>query len=186
MRNKSAENFQREAFMAIAATVYDYLRYHGIKYSILPHTPTDSSAESARAAVVPANDCAKAVMVRDGEQHLMAVIPANRYLDLHRLNKVMHGHYHLETEDEFGRLFDDCAKGAIPALGQAYDIPVIWDDALADDSDVYFEAGDHRDLIHISKDQFVSLMSEMPHGTITRRYTGYPPVAIQNDFEFGM
>ncbi|MCP5163076.1 MAG: YbaK/EbsC family protein [Hahellaceae bacterium] len=172
--------------MAIAATVYDYLRYHQVAYSLLPHSQTDSASESARAAVVPANDCAKAVMVRQGEEHLMAVIPANRYLDLHRLNKMMRGHYHLEAEADFARLFDDCSQGAIPAIGQAYAIPVVWDDALAQDEDVYLEAGDHRDLIHLSRQQFIKLMSEMPHGTITKQFTGYPPVAVMSDGEFGL
>ena len=168
--------------MAIAATVFDYLRNENINYDVVPHPLTESAAESARASVVPLFDMTKAVMLRAGEDRLMAVIPADKNLNLKRVNKMMSAHYHLDSESDIARLFDDCSRGAVPALGQAYDIPVIWDDELDKEEDVYFEAGDHRELIHLNHQQFSQLMKSWPHGDIGRRVVAYPPTSSQVDF----
>ncbi len=172
--------------MAIAATVYDYLRHENIHYDVVPHPPTESAAESARAAVVPLFDMTKAIMLREGQKRLMAVIPADKNLNIRRVNKMMNAHYQLDTESEIAQLFDDCAQGAVPALGQAYDIPVIWDDELEKEEDIYLEAGDHRELIHLNHHQFLRLMKKWPHGEISHRVTGYPPTSSQVDFEYGL
>jgi Ala-tRNA(Pro) deacylase len=37
-----------------------------------------------------------------------------------------------------------------------------------EEPDVYFEAGDHRGLVHISGAEFRKLMTGVPHGDISR------------------
>lgn len=153
--------------MAVAATVFDYLEHENIHYDIVPHPLTDSAAESARASVLPLFDVIKSVVLIDGQNRLMAVIPADKSLNIKKINLVMGAHYQLDTESDMERLFADCVSGAVPGLGQAYNIPVIWDDALAKEEDVYFEAGDHRELIHLSHQQFLTIMNRWPHGDIS-------------------
>ncbi len=65
----------------------------------------------------------------------------------------------LASEDEVASLFDDCDVGAVPPLGEAYDVPVVIDESFADDADVYFEGGDHRTLVHVSGSGFRDLTS---------------------------
>jgi Ala-tRNA(Pro) deacylase len=55
----------------------------------------------------------------------------------------------------------------VPPLGQAYGVPVIWDDALSACPDIYFEAGDHRDLVHMSGQAFRTLMANADHARIS-------------------
>lgn len=153
--------------MAVAAAVFDYLRYKDIHYDVVPHHLTSSTAESALAAVVPLFDVIKAFILREGQNRLMAIIPANKALDISSVNQLTNAHYQLDTESDIERLFDDCAQGAVPALGQAYDLPVIWDDELGKKDDIYFEAGDHRELIHLNQQQFLSIMKNWPHGEIS-------------------
>lgn len=172
--------------MTIAARVYDYLYMEGMEYDMVPHPPTESAAESARASVVPLHHTAKAVMLRDGERALMAVIPADHQLNLRKLNKLVEGHYAFEHEDNICRMFDDCSEGAIPPLGQAYDIPVVYDDSLSADRDIYFEAGDHQEMIHLRGEQFLHLMRQQRHGDISRQHVGYPPTSAQMDYEYGL
>jgi len=123
--------------MSVAATLYDYLRHEEIQYDIVPHPPTETAAESARASVIPLFDMAKAVMLREGETRLMAVVPSDRNVNIKRVNKLLDAHFQLDNEHDVARLFDDCSRGAVPALGQAYDIPVIWDDGFEKEDDVY-------------------------------------------------
>ena len=61
-------------------------------------------------------------------------------------------------------MFTDCASGAVPPIGPAYGMETMVDDALVGLSEIYFESGDHRGLIHVSGDQFLSLLREASHG----------------------
>ena len=47
-------------------------------------------------------------------------------------------------------------------------IPTLIDDSLLRMPDLYFEAGDHRDLVHVSGCAFRALLSGSAHGAIAR------------------
>jgi len=70
----------------------------------------------------------------------------------------------LADEDEVARLFPDCELGAVPPVGAAYGLPTMVDDVLAAQPDIYLEAGDHLNLLHVSGEQFVDMMQDMQHG----------------------
>jgi Ala-tRNA(Pro) deacylase len=65
-------------------------------------------------------------------------------------------------------LFRDCDSGAVPALANAYDLPVIWDDRLLKVADIYIEAGDHEHLVHLLGRDFREMMEMLPHSMISR------------------
>jgi Ala-tRNA(Pro) deacylase len=64
------------------------------------------------------------------------------------------------VESELGSLFADCEIGALPAIGPAYGMETFIDDTIAEQPDIYFEAGDHEQLIHVSAEAFETLMGE--------------------------
>ena len=57
--------------------------------------------------------------------------------------------------------------GAVPALSNAYGLDVIWDEQLTNASEIYIEAGDHENLIHMHGDEFCKLMEDLPHSIIS-------------------
>jgi Ala-tRNA(Pro) deacylase len=69
----------------------------------------------------------------------------------------------LAEEDELGRVFDDCAVGAVPP-GLGYGVATIVDEALEAQPDIYFEAGDHASLIHMDGAEFTRMMRNARHG----------------------
>jgi len=73
----------------------------------------------------------------------------------------------LAEEDDLTSLFTDCETGAVPALSEAYGLRVIWDDQLKHASDIYIEAGDHENLIHLRGSDFQKLMNTLPHSIIS-------------------
>jgi Ala-tRNA(Pro) deacylase len=155
---------EKEDFMPIANTVKQYLEEHGISYSVVPHRHTESSRETADAAHVPSDQLAKAVVLIDDGGYLMAVIPGDRHLQIDTLSKKLRRNLALATESRVVPVFKDCAPGAIPPLGPAYGMKTILDDSLVGLSQVYFEAGDHEDLVRVDGEQFVRLMKEAQHG----------------------
>ena len=152
--------------MTIATTLVKYLAQNGISYDVLPHRHTDTSLNSAHAASVPAEQVAKSVIFEDEQGYLMAVIPATRHVKIREVNKLTHRKLGLATEAELSNLFGDCETGAIPALGPAYGLTTIVDSSLSKCPDIYFEAGDHEDMIHIKGSAFRRLMKETTQGSI--------------------
>ena len=89
---------------------------------------------------------------------LLAVLPATRNLDLHLLENQIGRRMDLAEENELSTLFPDCQLGAVPALGLAYGITTLIDEALLSQPEIYFEAGNHEELIHLRESEFEKLM----------------------------
>ena len=153
--------------MPIAASVHDYLGRHRVPYSTVTHSPTHDSARSAQAAHVSGDRVAKCVLLEDDNGYVMAIMPASHKLDLQAIRREFNRTFGLATERELIELFKDCEPGAIPPLGRAYGIDMVVDRSLADIPDVYFEAGDHSSLIHVSGRDFLKLMADAPRRHIS-------------------
>jgi Ala-tRNA(Pro) deacylase len=150
--------------MTIARSVETFLQSHAISYDLVHHPRTVSSMRTAQAAHVPGQQLAKSVLLEDESGYLMAVIPSTHRLDLGKLHHQLKRRVGLAIEPEVSALFADCDPGAIPALGSAYQVDMIIDDSLLAESDVYFEAGDHEMLVHLSGQAFGAMMAGVPHG----------------------
>lgn len=154
--------------MAIARRLQWYLDAKGVRYDVLPHPHSSSSLETARHAHVPPDNLAKAVLLEDERGYVMAVLPASRRISLPDLEEQLERHLELASEDELSQLFRDCEVGAVPPVGSAYGIPTVVDDSLMNAPDVYFEAGDHEDLVHVRGLEFLTLMMGARHGRFSR------------------
>ena len=144
--------------MAIAITLKEYLDTAGTDYDVVPHTYTTSSMSIAESAHIPGDKLVKAVLLEDEDGYVLAVVPATHHLDLGRISELLNRRLGLATEDELGNIFTDCDLGAIPPIGNAYGIEVVMDECLKDCDEVYFEAGDHIELVHMNTDAFMKLM----------------------------
>ncbi len=154
--------------MTIAATLIHYLKEKGVNYNLVEHKHTPTAVASAHAAQVPIHQMAKAVVLRDDAGYVVSVLPASHSLEIQWVNDELNRKLELASEDEFKALFKDCEPGAVPALGAAYGINVIWDDDLMYTADIYIEAGDHEHLIWLDRKAFRQLMSSLPHTVISR------------------
>ena len=146
--------------MSIAITVSDFLAEHDVEYDVLLHAHTTSSGETAESSHVPGARLAKSVVLEDDQGYLMVVLPASRQVDLGELHRVLNRNLGLAMENELGHLFSDCEVGALPAIGPAYGVETIVDDSIAEQPEVYFEAGDHEQLIHVSAEVFQTLLGD--------------------------
>jgi Ala-tRNA(Pro) deacylase len=144
--------------MPIANTLKRYLDSSNIPYEILSHPFSASSMETAEAAQVPGHQLAKGVVFRDAQGYLMAVLPSPLHVEIGTLNELTNRKLELIKEAEVSRLFSDCDLGAIPPVGDAYQLEVMLDNTLLDEDSIYFEAGDHRELIHVNSNDFQRLL----------------------------
>jgi Ala-tRNA(Pro) deacylase len=150
--------------MTIAATQERYLIERQAEYDVTLHPHSESSHETAEAAHIAEDHIAKAVVVKDASDYALVVIPASNWLKMDYLRHELNRDLHLATEDEVIGLFDDCEPGAVPPLGPAYGIETLLDESLTSLADVYFEAGDHEQLVHLRGEDFQALLSGSRRG----------------------
>jgi Ala-tRNA(Pro) deacylase len=155
--------------MATARRTEDYLMQHGVAYDVLVHPHSHSSMETAEVAHVPGDRLAKCVVLGDDDGYVMAVLPSTQHVRLGKLGRELNRRLRLATEDEVATLFDDCERGAVPAVGLAYGVATVLDDSLADQPEIYFEAGDHENLIRMKRDAFMTLMEHASHARFGHR-----------------
>jgi Ala-tRNA(Pro) deacylase len=136
-----------------------------VRYELCAHAHSRTSAETARAAQVVPHQLAKSVVLEDDAGCLMAVVPADRYVMLGRLSRMLgRKELHLSDENRIAELFDGCDRGAVPPVGAPWGIETIVDDELEANDVVYMESGDHEHLLRLSREQFHELMSAARHG----------------------
>ena len=150
--------------MTIAVTVKQFVEGRGIAYELIPHPVTGSSHESAEAAHVDDGHIAKAVILRDDRGTVMVVVPGDAWARLSAVNSELDREFKLAEEDDAAGHFPDCDAGAIPPLGTAYGMETLLDEALASLAYVYFESGDHRNLVRVSGEGFLELLSGVRRG----------------------
>ncbi|HEC20778.1 MAG TPA: YbaK/EbsC family protein [Gammaproteobacteria bacterium] len=154
--------------MAVATTLREYLDRWGVDYEVVPHARTSSSLETAEAAHVPGDKLAKCVVTEDYRGYLMVVVPASHEVEFDRLDDELDRRLELANEEELADIFTDCELGAIPPLGEAYGLDVAVDRSLTECEDVYFEAGDHAELVHLRGEDFRDLMAGAEQGEFSR------------------
>jgi Ala-tRNA(Pro) deacylase len=153
--------------MAIAPTFQRYLDQKVI-YDVIAHEPTMSSMRTAQACHVPGDCLAKGVLLRDDTGYMLAVLPATHYVRMHDLRLQFGRDVEFASEGEIDELFQDCAHGAVPPIGECYGLDTIVDEEIDGKGDVYLEAGDHITLVHLSHAQFAKLTADARHGSSER------------------
>lgn len=151
--------------MTIAPKLRTYLDREHAVYELIDHPPTRSAAQTARVAHIPASCMAKGVLLDTPDDRVLAVLAADRRIDLENLRAELDEKPHLAKEKEVVEIFDDCAPGAVPPIGFGYGVTMIVDDMLAREPDIFFEAGDHRSLVHMEQAEFRRLTRQAQHGS---------------------
>jgi Ala-tRNA(Pro) deacylase len=126
--------------------VVRYLGERGVAYDVVDHDQTFSAAEEARASGIEPDHAAKTMLLRDGDDYRLAVIPASERLDLHKLRELLEAgpHLRLATEEEMAKDFAAFDVGAVPPLGPMLPAPEVLDRRLVQHDRILCTGGDHR------------------------------------------
>jgi Ala-tRNA(Pro) deacylase len=151
--------------VTISSTLNEFLNQQEVAFELIPHPHTGSSMDSAQQAHVPGNRLAKAVVLKGDGNYSMVIVPSVEHVDLAVLREQLGTGLELATESELSELFPDCDVGAVPPIGPAWGMDTYLDECfLANDEEIYFEAGDHEDLVRVSGEQFQKLLGDARHG----------------------
>jgi len=128
-------------------------------YTIMNHPVAFSALELSEVTHISGNLLAKSVIVKTPTKMLMCVIRATDVVDISLLKKALNQKdISLATEQDFGREFPDCEVGAMPPFGNLYEMDVYVSDVLAKDTEIYFNAGNHSEVIKLSYKEYDNLV----------------------------
>jgi Ala-tRNA(Pro) deacylase len=148
--------------MPLSERLRSFLNSHQAEFTLTTHPMAFTAREVAAAEHLPVREVAKTVVVfGDGAYHVI-VIPASRLVDFHEVRAALGlSQARMATETELAKLFPDCELGAMPPLGPCYGLPVYLDGVLASQDTIAFNAGTHREVIHMRTAEFRRLV--LPH-----------------------
>jgi Ala-tRNA(Pro) deacylase len=158
--------------MSMSATLQEMLRSKGSRFEVVHHPYSHCSMETAAAAHIPGDRLAKTVLFEDEHGYIAAVLPSTYAVKLSELWSKTGRRLALAKEVDLRELFKDCEYGALPPVCTAYGMKTYLDESLARQPDVYFEAGDHEELVHMDVDQFLALMDRAERARFGRRMQG--------------
>jgi Ala-tRNA(Pro) deacylase len=126
--------------------VTGYLERQGVPFEIVAHERTETAADEARAAGMPADDVAKTVVLRDDRGYRLAVIPASRRLDMSKVREVLGATHGLRfvTEQEMAADFGRFEVGALPPFAPMLEAVELMDERLLDHDRILCGGGDHE------------------------------------------
>lgn len=137
----------------------EFLDGQGVKYTALIHSQAFTAEEVAAVAHIPGKEIAKTVIVKIDGKPVMVVLPASDMVDMKLLKKAAGGnHLELADEESFMTLFPECEVGAMPPFGNLYGMNVYAAENLAEDEQIAFNAGSHRELVQMAYHDFVRLV----------------------------
>lgn len=128
----------------------EFLDSHNIKYLVISHSLAYTAQGVAALAHVSGKKLAKTVIVKIDGNLAMAVIPASEHVDLDKLRSLTAAKtIEIASEREFKDAFPDCETGAMSPFGNLYDMAVYADTSLAQQEEITFSAGSHRELVRM-------------------------------------
>ena len=134
------------------------LRENGVGFEVKTHEQAFTMQEVAAALHVPGNQVAKVVIVCADKDKVMLVLPAPYRMNVDLVRDLVGAKtIRLAKEEEFADLFPDCATGAMPPFGNLYGVPVYVDRSMAEEPDIVFRIGTHRETMMIAYADFVRL-----------------------------
>jgi Ala-tRNA(Pro) deacylase len=130
-----------------------------VAYEVFTHPVTFTAQQLAAVQHVKGKQLAKVVVARSGSEFIMIVLPAPYHVGLERARAAT-GRQDLEIahESEFASLFAGCEPGAMPPFGNLYNVPVWFDESLAEDEEIVFNACTHTQAIKMKYSDFARLV----------------------------
>lgn len=139
----------------IIRRLQDLLDGQNVKYTVLSHSVAFTAQEVAASTHIPGKEIAKCVVFWMDGTMALAVLPGSRMIDFTLLKKGTGARdVEIAGESEFSEAFPDCELGAMPPFGQLFNMPTFVDASLAEDKDIAFNAGTHRDLVRMRYEEY--------------------------------
>jgi Ala-tRNA(Pro) deacylase len=146
--------------MPMLEKLMTFLDQNQVKYTSHSHPTAYTAREVASVEHVPAHKVAKTVVFFSENGYGMAVLPGDSLLDVQGLRALLGvARLRLAAESELKDLFPECELGAMAPFGNLCGLPVFVDGSLGSEETIAFNAGTHRDVIHMRFEDYQRLVN---------------------------
>lgn len=147
--------------MTVFSAITTLLDQHKIRYNVLHHTPTPTSADSAAARGEPLRIGAKALVLKTDDQFCLFVLPADKKLDTKKIKAIVSckSLRFATTEELIAQT--TLPPGAIPPFGSLLKLPMYVDQMLFEEEFMAFNAGSLEISIKMKTADYKTLLQ--PH-----------------------
>jgi Ala-tRNA(Pro) deacylase len=137
-----------------------YLDANDVPYTRLNHRRDNTTRQTAHDCRIKPADFAKVVGLETEGRQFLAVLPADHYVDLARVEQNLGvERVTLLPEGCLATFFPDYEVGAFPPMGNLYGLPVYVAPALTRCETIAFNAGTHEDVIQMPYAAFKRLVN---------------------------
>lgn len=137
----------------------NYLRAISVRHAHTTHDLTHSAEEVASAEHMPPDRMSKTVVLQDNEGFVLVVVAADSSVDVETLRTAIGvPTLCVAEETDLASLFPHADVGAMPPLGNLFNLPVYLDREVSSREFIAFYAGTHRDVIHMRVADFWDLV----------------------------
>lgn len=134
----------------LSGNLQQYLEKSKVWYEVRHHPPTMTAEELAQRENVNGHQVAKVVVMKEDDQYYMLVLPASYFVDIREARRQTgHSNLHFAAESELKQVFPDCELGAMPPMGNLYNMPIYAERDLMEDEEIEFNAGSHEDAVRM-------------------------------------
>jgi len=144
--------------MKPAERVVRFLDEANVKYELIPHHKDITAGQAAYDTHTPREAFAKSVFVFVADRLAMAVLPADQLISEVKMETALKQPVRIASESEFENVCGDCELGAEPPFGNLYDLPVYVSPSLAENEQITFNAGSHREAFRMAYADFTRLV----------------------------
>ena len=152
--------------MSVYDQIIQLLKSNDIKYQTLEHEATPTCEDSARVRGTSPGQGAKALICYADKKPILIVLPCSRKLDP-KIFKLLFSVHDLRfaTPDEVLQL-TGLQIGAIPPLGNLFNLPTYIDQALSAEERIAFNAGDRAKSVIMSYSDYAPLAQAQDTGHV--------------------
>lgn len=159
--------------MSISQSIVSFIQQRGVQYTVLSHDKTRTLEATADSIHAPYAKMLRAVIMSDGEQHYMAILPVTHVLDFKAIQSKSGRELHVASYRDFSDKFACCERGSVPPIGEPFELPVFVDQSVAKLDEVYFEPGSHTAAIKMKAQDYIKLVGRTNVGKFA-----YPLTAL--------
>lgn len=159
--------------MSISQSIVEFIQQNGVQYTVLSHDKTRTLEGTADNINAPYAKMLRAVIMTDGEKHIMAVLPVTHVLDFKAIQNKFGNAIHVSSYRDFSDKFTCCEHGSVPPIGQPFELPIFIDHSISQLDEVYFEPGSHTAAIKMNAADYIKLVGRQNIGNFA-----YPLTAL--------
>lgn len=140
--------------MSLATLIQNHLTTHAVPFAVVTRGAANNETPDAR---VPPGKTVKSVVLQDRDGLLLAVIAADRALNIPALQQQLQRSIELVPPHDYVTLFKDWAPTTFSPFAKNYGLRVLVDASLANQDVIFFETGNPNEYMRVDSAGFRSL-----------------------------